>query len=76
MSSVSSFAAHRANYLWYNLLLYVNYPPRVSSKFEFYVSQFMSQKRKTTRNEKIFNILSLLLVISMVLGLVAVAIVR
>jgi hypothetical protein len=34
----------------------------------------MTQKRRTTRNEKIFYILSILLVISMVIGLIAVAI--
>lgn len=34
----------------------------------------MNQKRRRTRSEKIFYILSLLLVISMVLGLIAVAI--
>jgi cell division protein FtsL len=34
----------------------------------------MSQKRRTSRNEKIFYIISLLIVISMVLSLIYVAI--
>jgi cell division protein FtsL len=34
----------------------------------------MNQKRRTTRNEKIFYILSLVIVISMVISLIAVAI--